>query len=134
MFYNNETRTLYYKTLRICNLRIPYKLVCLWLKIEKTLAYYEICAFAVDYESVMFYNSGTKRQHHNEIFYLSSPKRFIEYSPGLNNIKRFMSVTYECGLRKCLSLVGLSSVCKLLYRRYKWNTECVRRLLLSIKH
>ena len=21
-----------------------------------------------------------------------------------------------------------------LYRRYKWNTECVRRLLLSIKH
>jgi hypothetical protein len=22
----------------------------------------------------------------------------------------------------------------LLYRRYKWNTECVRRLLLSIKH
>ena len=25
-------------------------------------------------------------------------------------------------------------LCWVLYRRYKWNTECVRRLLLSIKH
>jgi hypothetical protein len=81
------------KTLRIRNLRIPYKLVCLWLKIEKTLAYYEICPFAVNYESVMFYSSGTKRQHHNEIFYISSPKRFIEYSPG--QYKTF----YACNVR-----------------------------------
>ncbi len=33
------------------------KLVCLWLASEKTLAYYEISLFAVNYESLMFYSA-----------------------------------------------------------------------------
>ncbi len=35
--------------------RFLSRLVCLWLAMEKTLAYYKICSFIVNYESVMFY-------------------------------------------------------------------------------
>ncbi len=31
-----------------------FKIVCLWLSIEKTLAYYEMWPYAVNYKSVMF--------------------------------------------------------------------------------
>jgi hypothetical protein len=34
------------------------KVVCLWLTIEKTLAYYKICKFPVNYESLLFYSIG----------------------------------------------------------------------------
>jgi hypothetical protein len=36
--------------------------MCSWLTIENTLAYYEICPFAVNYESVMSFSTGPSTQ------------------------------------------------------------------------
>ncbi len=43
----------------ICSYKLAClsKLICFLLAIEKTLAYYEICHFPVNYESVMFYST-----------------------------------------------------------------------------
>jgi len=38
--------------------KLRSKLVCLFGPIQKTLAYYEICPFPVNHETVMFYNTG----------------------------------------------------------------------------
>jgi hypothetical protein len=39
------------------------------LTIEKTLYYYKICPFYVNYEPVMFYNTGPWGRIHNTLFF-----------------------------------------------------------------